>query len=96
MPPNVSVFLFQGTAQVNGGAGAVLGDGLRCAGGALKRFPVQAADAGGSATWGPGLAAFGGWSAGTTENFQAWYRNNGGPCGSGYNLSSARSITFVP
>jgi hypothetical protein len=90
------VFLFQGTAQVNGGAGAVLGDGLRCAGGTLKRFPVQAADSSGSSTWGPGLAAFGGWSAGTTQNFQAWYRNNAGPCGSGYNLSSARSITFAP
>jgi hypothetical protein len=96
MPPNVSVFLFQGTTQVNGGAGAVLGDGLRCAGGVLKRFPVQAANASGSATWGPGLASFGGWTAGLTENFQAWYRNNGGPCGSGYNLSSARSITFTP
>jgi hypothetical protein len=96
MPPNVSVFLFQGTSQVNGGAGAVLGDGLRCAGGVLKRFPAIAANGTGAASWGPGLAAFGGWSAGTTQNFQAWYRNNGGPCGSGYNLSSARSITFGP
>jgi hypothetical protein len=96
MPPNVSVFLFQGTAQVNGGAGAVLGDGLRCAGGTLKRFPAQSANGSGAATWGPGLSAFGGWTAGTTLNFQAWYRNNGGPCGSGYNLSSARSITFAP
>jgi hypothetical protein len=96
MPPHVSVFLFQGTTQVNGGAGAVLGDGLRCAGGVLKRFHAQSADANGSATFGPGLTTIGGWTAGSTENFQAWYRNNGGPCGSGYNLSSARSITFVP
>jgi hypothetical protein len=96
MPPHVSVFLFQGTAEVNGGTGAMLGDGLLCAGGTLKRFPVHSADASGSATWGPGLAAFGGWTAGATFNFQAWYRNNAGPCGSGFNLSSARSITFSP
>jgi hypothetical protein len=96
MPPNVSVLLFQGTRQVNGGAGGVFGDGLRCAGGLVGRFPVQSANASGAATWGPGLASFGGWTAGRTENFQALYRNNGGPCGSGYNLSSARSITFTP
>ena len=96
MPAHVSVFLFQGTVQTNGGAGAMLGDGLLCTGGALKRYPVHAADGAGSATWGPGLAAFGGWTAGATFDFQAWYRNNGGPCGSGFNLSSARSITFTP
>jgi hypothetical protein len=96
MPPHVSVFLFQGTLQANGGAGTMLGDGLLCAGGALKRFPVHAADGAGSASWGPGLSAFGGWTAGATRNFQAWYRNNGGPCGSGFNLSSARSISFTP
>lgn len=96
MPPHVSVLLFQGTTQVQGGAGSVFGDGLRCAGGVVKRFTVQATDASGAATWGPGLAASGGWSAGLTENFQATYRNHGGPCGSGFNLSSARSITFVP
>jgi hypothetical protein len=96
MPPHVSAFLFQGTTQTNGGAGAMFGDGLLCTGGALKRFPVHSADGSGSATWGPGLAAFGGWTAGGTFNFQAWYRNNAGPCGSGFNLSSARSITFLP
>jgi len=96
MPPHVSVLLFQGTQRVNGGAGAAFGDGLRCVGGVLKRFPGQSASAAGGATWGPGLASFGGWTAGLTENFQAWYRNNGGPCGSGFNLSSARSITFTP
>jgi hypothetical protein len=96
MPPNVSVVLIQGTTQVQGGAGAVFGDGLRCAGGVVNRFPVQSASASGAAMWGPGLASFGGWTAGMTENFQAWYRNRSGPCGSGYNLSSARSITFTP
>jgi hypothetical protein len=29
-------------------------------------------------------------------HFQAWYRNVVGPCGSGWNLSSARSISFTP
>ncbi len=96
MPPNVSALLTQGTQQAGGGSGVMLGDGLRCIGGTLKRFPLHAASASGSTTWGPGLASFGGWTAGLTENFQAWYRNPGGPCGSGFNLSSARTITFVP
>jgi hypothetical protein len=96
MPPHAGVLLFQGTRRVHGGAGTVFGDGLRCATGVVKRFPVQSADASGAATWGPGLAAFGGWTAGLTENFQALYRSSGGPCGSGFNLSSARSVAFIP
>jgi hypothetical protein len=96
LPPHVSALLFQGSSQVNGGAGALFGDGLRCAGGVVKRFHVQSASASGTATFGPGLAASGGWTSGQTENFQVQYRNNGGPCGSGFNLSSARSITFTP
>jgi hypothetical protein len=96
MPPQVSALLVQGTTQVQGGAGSVFGDGLRCASGVVRRFTVQATSASGAATWGPGLASSGGWTAGLTENFQVWYRNHGGPCGTGLNLSSARSITFGP
>ena len=96
LPPNVSALLIQGTRQARGGAGVVFGDGLRCVGGTIVRFPPRSSSASGMATFGPGLAASGGWTAGGTEDFQAWYRDNGGPCGSGFNLSSARSITFTP
>lgn len=91
------MILFAGTARLNGGAGFAFGDGLRCAGGLVRRFPVQTAVSNfGISIYGPSLAAFGGWSAGDTRYFQAFYRSNGGPCGAGFNLSNAVEITFTP
>src|SRR6185436_12151637 len=96
LPPHVRVLLFQGTARIRDGDGVPFGDGLLCVGGRVKRHPMSSVSAYGTARWGPGLASFGGWTAGATENFQLWYRDRRGRCGSGYNLSSARSITFRP
>lgn len=95
LPATTPTLFFQGTTQVNGGAGSVFGDGLRCVGGTITRLGIRTASAGVAAI-GPGLAAHGGWTAGQTLDFQAWYRNVVGPCGSGYNLSNARAITFEP
>jgi hypothetical protein len=39
--PNSSALCFQGTAQQSAGAGAVFGDGLRCAGGATVRLGTK-------------------------------------------------------
>ncbi len=33
---------------------------------------------------------------GATLNFQAWFRDPGGPCGHAFNLSNALAITFAP
>ena len=80
---------------MNGGAGVPFGDGLRCAGGDLKRLGVRQSNAQGAATWGPNLNAT--WSAGDTRHFQTWYRDPlAGPCGTGFNLSHAVSVTFAP
>ena len=39
----------------------------------------------------------GGWSSGDTRYFQVWYRDPiGGPCGSGFNLTSGVEATFAP
>jgi hypothetical protein len=92
LPPNTSALLFQGTAST---AAATFGAGLRCAGGAITRLGVRTASASGSAVWGPGLAALGGWTPNTSRVFQAWYRNLAGPC-STFNLSSARLVDFAP
>jgi hypothetical protein len=81
------------------------GDGNRCvasAGAGLFRYPPTAADASGSITRGPGIIAFGLANfassghivPGVTWNFQAWYRDPGGPCGSNFNLSNGMAITF--
>jgi len=81
------------------------GDGNRCVGSAgagLFRYPPSAADASGGITEGPGIINFGQSHFGTpghiapgdTWNFQAWYRDPSGPCGSGFNLSNGMAITF--
>ncbi|MDP6538236.1 MAG: hypothetical protein QF903_05975 [Planctomycetota bacterium] len=87
---------FAGMGPVNGGAGIPFGDGLRCAGGSVVRLGVRTPDAAGDATWGPGLAGQGGWNAGDTRFFQAWYRGSLGPCGTGFNLSNGSRTLFVP
>jgi len=95
--PGQPALLFAGHNAVNGGDGIPFGDGLRCAGQNVVRLGVRVPDANGSASWGPGLGAAGGWSAGDTRYFQAWYRDpSGGPCGAGFNLSNGVEVTFTP
>ena len=96
LAPSQPVLLFAGPNSINGGLGIVFGDGLRCVGGSVQRLGVHTATPGGSASWGPGLLATGGWSAGDTLRFQLWYRDPAGPCSSGFNLSDALELTLVP
>ncbi len=82
----------------------VLGDGLRCVGAPLLRLPVGSTGASGSLSQGPGLVSLAGTifpppnplALGSTWHFQAWFRDPGGPCGSGSAVSSALSIQFAP
>ena len=72
------------------------GDGLRCAGGAVQRLGVRLTDSAGSASWAAGLRALGGWDAGDTKRFQAWYRDpSNGPCGTGFNLTQGVQVSVV-
>ncbi len=97
LPPHQSALLFAGSASVNGGSGAPFGDGLRCAGGSVVRLGVVSSSAQGAASWGPGLGSIGGWGAGDTRYFQAWYRDSvGSICGSGFNLTQGMAVTFTP
>lgn len=96
-PGVTAALLFVGTTQVNSGQGVVFGDGLRCAGGQIKRLGVRISDASGSASWGPGLAASGGWASGDTRYFQSWYRDVvGSPCAGNFNLSQGVAISMAP
>ncbi|MED6333981.1 MAG: plastocyanin/azurin family copper-binding protein [Planctomycetota bacterium] len=89
--------LFSGENAINGGSGVPFGDGLRCAGQNVRRLGVDFPDALGSAHWGPGLSAAGGWGAGDTRFFQGWYRDpQFSPCGSGFNLTNGVAVTFGP
>jgi ELWxxDGT repeat protein len=78
-------------------------DGLRCIASPTSRYALKNAGAGGTFSYGPGLAAQSlslpsslQFIAGRTLRFQAWYRDGGGPCGSGSNLSNSASATFTP
>ena len=95
--PNQPALLFSGDDAIAGGNGIAFGDGLRCAGTNVKRLGTVTPDGNGDASWGPGLAATGGWGSGDTRRFQVWYRNpTGGPCGTGFNLSQGVEVTFAP
>jgi hypothetical protein len=102
LPPSVNALAFMG----QGTALFPMGDGLRVvgpgSGSGLYRFPVHQA-ASGVVTYGPGLVASalnhplaGQIQPGQTWNFQLWYRDVGGPCGSGSNTTNAVSVAFGP
>jgi hypothetical protein len=95
MLPSQPALLFVGNNTLNGGNGVPFGDGLRCAGGSVVRLGVKIPNAAGSATWGPGLGATGGWGTGDTRTLQGWYRDpSGSPCSNGFNLTGAVEVTF--
>jgi hypothetical protein len=94
--PGQSAVLFVGDSALNGGAGVPFGDGLRCAGGSLRRLGLQLPDAFGNASWGPGLAAQGGWSAGDLRRFQVGFRDPANACGNSFNLTQGVEVRFGP
>ena len=96
---NVNAFtpaqFFKGDAQVQ----IPFGDGMRCVGGTLHRLKRHNASPWGY-WWGevqygllPPAATI---LPGSTWNFQLLYRDLNGPLNTGFNLSSALSITFQP
>jgi len=98
--PFNSGLYFQGTLRVNGGAGVVFGDGLRCAGGQVVRLQVRISDAAGTTRTTIPIAAKGSVSPGDIRWYQYWYRTNvAPPCGpwvNDYNTSNGFSITWTP
>ncbi len=84
--PGQPVLLFRGGNAVNGGNGAVFGDGLRCVGGAVVRLGVRIPDASGRAQWDLGsvLAP----PPGQFLRYQGWFRDPPSPCGTGFNLTN--------
>ena len=89
-PPNTHGYFFAGTAQVNGGLGIQLGDGLRCIGGQVVR--IGKVPPGGSNTLphpgDPPLSQQYMIPAGARRYYQFFYRNPAGPCSNGFSLSN--------
>lgn len=96
LPKSTVALLLEGSGQAVGGQGLPFGDGLLCVGGTVVRMQGKLTSPVGTIDYGPGLAASGGWDGGETWNFQVWYRDIPGVCGSGYNLSSAYQVSFLP
>ncbi len=99
LAPNKFGLFFMGTQPTN----QTFGDGQRCVGGSLYRFPVQNSGGGGEVVFGP----IAGWAnanfppsghivAGSLWLFQGWYRDPQGPCGAGFNLTDAVRVPFAP
>jgi hypothetical protein len=100
--PNASALYFQGTIQVAGGAGAVFGDGLRCAAGTVIRLATKL-NSGGTSSYPSGtdtpihtkgmIPITGG-----TRDYQVWYRN-ADPVfcpPATFNLSNGLQVTWLP
>jgi hypothetical protein len=97
--PNSSALYFQGTNELNGGAGAVFGDGLRCAGGTIIRLGTKANVAGASQYPAAGDASVSVRglvpAGGGTRTYQIWYRNAADFCtASTFNLSNGWSVAW--
>ncbi len=102
LPSTTSVLFFQGTARVNGSAGVAFGDGLRCAGGNVRRLGTRSATGGASSYGAPAgdapISVAGAIPAsGGTFHYQAWFRNAAPFCTSGvFNLTNGLRIAWSP
>jgi hypothetical protein len=98
--PNSACLYFQGTTRLNGGAGTVFGDGLRCAGGTLTRLATKS-NAGGASHYPQGMEASisvrGAVPPGSVRTYQAWYRNAAAFCvPATHNLTNGIETAWLP
>ncbi len=98
--PNSSALYFQGTTQTAGGAGAVFGDGLRCAAGSVIRLATKTNSIGQSTypeILDQQISIRGGISFGPqTRTYQVWYRNAASFCTPDtFNLTNGLSVVWV-
>jgi hypothetical protein len=96
--PNSSALYFQGTTLMSGGAGAVFGDGLRCASGTTIRLKTVA-NTGNSSMYpqpgDPSISVRGLVTMPGVRAYQIWYRNAAAFCTvSTFNLTNAVQITW--
>ena len=91
VPANRPGLIFGGTSS----PAFAFGDGVRCVGGAVQRFPVRFSDSAGTLAQ-DRIASIAGASSGDTRYFQCWFRDPMGPCGQGFALSAAYELTFQP
>lgn len=98
--PNSSALYVESSAQQSGGAGALFGDGLRCAGGSVIRLRTVSNVGGAShypATGQASVSAQGLVTTPGTQYYQVWYRNAAAFCTAAtFNWSNGLSVTWTP
>jgi hypothetical protein len=102
LPSTSPTLFFQGTTQTAGGAGAVFGDGLRCASGTVVRLATRTAS--GGLAYYPlvgtdvPISVKGSVPAtGAVRYYQAWYRNSAAFCTvSTFNLTNGLRVQWIP
>jgi hypothetical protein len=98
--PNGGALYFQGTAQMNAGAGIVFGDGLLCVGGTIIRLGVKFNVASASqfpSAGDPTLSSAGLVAAPGTRTYQVWYRDAVVFCSADtYNLTNGWKTVWAP
>ena len=93
--PSQPGLYFQGNNAINSGLGNAFGDGLRCAGGGVRRLQVRFADIAGSSQTSISISGSGGVNPGDVKRYQLWYRDpNTSFCGFGFNLSNGLQVTW--
>jgi Fungalysin metallopeptidase (M36)/Fungalysin/Thermolysin Propeptide Motif len=101
MGSTVTSLFFQGSLRVNGGAGSVLADGLRCAAGTSKRLGSKI-NAGGASAYpeiGDIPISIKGSipAAGGTFYYQTWYRDLASFCSvDTFNLTNGVAVVWAP
>jgi hypothetical protein len=98
--PNAPALYFQGTTRINGGAGSVFGDGLRCAGGTVIRLATKT-NVLGHSQFPEGndlpLSVAGAVTPGALRTYQIWYRNAADFCTADtFNLSNGLELVWAP
>ena len=97
LQPGQPGLYFQGDNAAVGGNGFVNGDGLRCAGGNIRRLQVRSANVSGESSTTANIAVAGAVNAGDTKRYQLWYRNPlNSPCGTTFNLTNGLEVTWAP
>ncbi|HIG10415.1 MAG: hypothetical protein ABGY71_02535 [bacterium] len=97
--PSQPALVFQGDNAIAGGAGVVFGDGLRCAGGDVRRIAVGFASSLGElnypAAGQASISSVVGAVSGMIRRYQVWYRDPViGPCAQHFNLSNGYEVTW--
>jgi hypothetical protein len=100
LPATTSALFFQGTSQISAGAGAVMGDGLRCVGGSVARLGTKSASAGVVSYPQVGdtpISVRGSVFSTALRTYQVWYRNSASFCTvAPFNLSQGVQVSWSP